>query len=144
MDAMNKWWIYNVLVLKIIKFLFKHRQSIGKVKLCCNVAGLLRKVYRGIAADYFRKSLLIGHFRITVWPLLQSESWTGAHPFIWKFNSFTYKLKLIFIWKDQNQYLLWKFWGVPKLAISVFVLFSSRVWNAGPERTRCKLKSCCN
>lgn len=50
MDAMNKWWIYNVLVLKIIKFLFKHRQSIGKVKLYSNVAGLRRKVYRGIAA----------------------------------------------------------------------------------------------
>ena len=52
---MNKWWIYNVLVLKIIKFLFKHRQAIGKVKLLyCNVAGLPQKVYSGIAAPLLK------------------------------------------------------------------------------------------
>ena len=40
---MNMLWISNELVLEIIKLLFKHRQSMGKVKL-------LWKVYRGVAA----------------------------------------------------------------------------------------------
>ena len=39
-DAMNKLWICNKLVLKIIKFLFKHGQSMGKVKLYVSIAGL--------------------------------------------------------------------------------------------------------
>ena len=47
---MNNLWIYNEVVLKKIKFLFEHRQSMGKVKLYFNVAGLLLKVYRGIAS----------------------------------------------------------------------------------------------
>ena len=42
--------IYKELVLKKINFLFKRRQSVGKVKLFFNVAELLRKVYEGIAA----------------------------------------------------------------------------------------------
>ena len=47
---MNKSSISNELFSEIIKFIFKQRQSMGKVKLYFNVAGLLRKVYRGIAA----------------------------------------------------------------------------------------------
>ena len=46
---MDKSWTCNKLVLKTIKFLFKHRQSIGKVKLYFSIGGLLQKVYRGIA-----------------------------------------------------------------------------------------------
>lgn len=46
---MDKSWTCNKLVLKITKFLFKHRQSIGKVKLYFSIRGLLQKVYRGIA-----------------------------------------------------------------------------------------------
>ena len=49
-DAMNKLWICNKLVLKIIKFLFKHGQCMGKVKLYFSIAGLLQKIYRGIPA----------------------------------------------------------------------------------------------
>ena len=43
---MNKLGIFKELVLKVlvIKFVLKHRQSMGKVDLCIKVAGLLRKV----------------------------------------------------------------------------------------------------
>lgn len=37
-------WIYNELVLKITKLPFKHRQSIGKVKLDFNTSALPWKV----------------------------------------------------------------------------------------------------
>ena len=47
---MNKSWTYNELVLKIIKFPFKHRQSMCKTKLYFNVARLHRGVHRSIAA----------------------------------------------------------------------------------------------
>ena len=47
---MSKPWTHDELVLKIIQFLLKHRQSMGKVKLYFKVTRLLRKVYRGIAA----------------------------------------------------------------------------------------------
>ena len=49
-DAMSKPRTHDELVLKIIQFLLKHRQSMGKVKLYFKVTGLLRKVYRGTAA----------------------------------------------------------------------------------------------
>ena len=43
---MNKSRIFKELVFKVlvIKFVPKHRQSMGKVELCIKVAGLLRKV----------------------------------------------------------------------------------------------------
>ena len=47
---MSKPWTHDELVLKIIQFLLKHRQSMGKVKLYFKVTGLLRRVSRGIAA----------------------------------------------------------------------------------------------
>ena len=47
---MSKPWTPDGMVLKIIQFLLKHRQSMAKVKLYFKVTGLLRKVYRGIAA----------------------------------------------------------------------------------------------
>ena len=52
---MNKSWIYNQFFFQDneISF-FKHRQSLGKVKLYFDVARLLRKVYSGIAPS-FRK-----------------------------------------------------------------------------------------
>ena len=47
---MNKLWIYKKLVLKVIKFIFKHRHSMDKVKLYFSIARLLQKDYRGIVA----------------------------------------------------------------------------------------------
>ena len=73
----NNQWMLRIsrgYITKVIEFLFKQRQSKGKVKLYFNVAGLLRKVYRGIAALLWKVAVNrpIPNY---LWPLFQSESW---------------------------------------------------------------------
>ena len=53
---MNKSWIYKKLVLKVIKFIFKHRHSMGKVKLYFGIARLLVTIEA--LWHYFQSSLL--------------------------------------------------------------------------------------
>ena len=44
------YWKKNRQAKKSVKFLFKHRQSMGKVELYFSDAAFLGEVYRGIAA----------------------------------------------------------------------------------------------